>query len=192
MTNPRYHFILGLILAIVSAVCLIVAQKIFSPPAAVSYSSGIEEFKVSGVPAFSLPEFKNGSLAQSYALTNSKSKISIINFWASWCAPCVEEYSSLVSLANKFTYPGDLEVIAISVDQDLKGLNNFLLKNNKPKFSNFKILVDNQSKVAEKFGTKKIPETYIIDVNSKLLMKVIDKQNWLSRDFLAYLESKMK
>jgi cytochrome c biogenesis protein CcmG/thiol:disulfide interchange protein DsbE len=88
----------------------------------------------------------------------------VLNFWASWCPPCVEETPSLSQLASDFG-PKGLVVLAVSVDHDQKAYSAFLQKFH-PAF-----LTARDLNLHEEYGTYMYPETYIIGPDGKVLQK---------------------
>lgn len=110
-----------------------------------------------------------------YDIKDFKDKVVIVNFWASWCAPCVEEFPSMLKLASQF--PKDLVILAISGDQDLAAVQAFLKAfPNLPE--NFKIFLDPDLKVAKQFGTQVLPESYILERGLKVYRKVVGTEKW--------------
>src|ERR1035437_3119800 len=65
------------------------------------------------VPAFTLPKDDGKAVT----LADFRGKILVLNFWATWCPPCVDEMPSLNRLAERYSDKG-LEVVAVSVDED--------------------------------------------------------------------------
>jgi len=167
---------------------------------AITYAGNNEEFKEGGVPNFALSflDGKTGSATGTFVkLANFEDKILLINFWASWCAPCQTEFPSLVQLAKSFNRPeeGDkpqrLRVLAISVDKDLAPLTQFLNQMGQSLPPNFEVLADPDGEMAVKYGTRKLPETYIVGREHRLIRKVIDQQNWNSPAFKEFIEKQI-
>ena len=99
----------------------------------------------------------------------------IVNFWASWCDPCVEEFPSLMGLIEEFK--GKVILMAISADNSEEDMNNFLkaFKANSP---HLLVMWDKEQKVAKKFGTEILPESYILGYGNKLVRKVAGVDDW--------------
>ena len=85
---------------------------------------------------------------------NMKSSIVVVNFWASWCIPCIAEMSSLISLRNKFS-PRDLEIVSINGDD----VEKFTQVKNITKFKkvNFPIIYDSNGQFFDKFQINVLP-----------------------------------
>jgi len=124
-------------------------------------------------------------------IKESKAPI-LINFWATWCPPCLEELPSLemfnrqirnISHQNGSTNP---LLITISVDdriEDISKLESTL--DFKPSFS---VMYDREGELARSMGTTKFPETYLINSDGKILYKWLGPQDWLSNDALQQLK----
>ena len=108
-------------------------------------------------------------------LSDFRGQVVLVNFWATWCPPCIEEMPSLQKLHEVLSDKG-LYVMAISVDENLEDVERFRddLKVTLP------ILLDPGGKVAHSYATFKFPETYIVDRDGKLAGKVIGPRDWIA------------
>lgn len=102
---------------------------------------------------------------KSHRLSGFKDKIIILNFWASWCAPCIKEMPALIGIAKKF--PDDVVLVALSSDMDDKAVHNFLRQQKlaapqKPG-ANILFARDSENITGTLFQTYRLPETFIID-----------------------------
>ena len=133
--------------------------------------SGIHERVV--VAGDSAPEFTihadNGSTV---TLPNFGGKLLVLNFWATWCPPCVQETPSLSAFAAAYAAKG-VVVLGVSVDKDEKAYNAFLQKF-RPNF-----LTARELQLHEDYGTFMYPETYIIDSKGKVLHKLAEPADWM-------------
>jgi len=111
-------------------------------------------------------------------------KLLVLNFWATWCPPCVEELSSLNEFANHFAKAG-VVVVGISVDSDEKIYRDFLARAR----VSFLTARDPDRKISADYGTFKYPESYIIDSKGKVLRKIISNQDWMSDRVIKDVES---
>jgi cytochrome c biogenesis protein CcmG/thiol:disulfide interchange protein DsbE len=130
-----------------------------------------------GKPA---PLFVMSDGVQTVDMGKLRGKIVVLNLWATWCAPCVEELPSLLALQQKM--PG-IDVVAVSTDQDDTVYRKFLVKHNVDVLT----VRDADQKVNQMYGTVMIPETYIIDRNGVIRRKFIGAQDWTSADIVDYL-----
>jgi peroxiredoxin len=116
-------------------------------------------------------------------LSDLHGKVVILNFWASWCPPCLEEAASLNKLQQDISAKGGV-VVAISEDEDESAYNKFL-KDNDIIFPTYR---DPTKKIKESYGTVMIPETYLIDRNGRLVRKIVGAQDWQSPEITHSLD----
>jgi cytochrome c biogenesis protein CcmG, thiol:disulfide interchange protein DsbE len=110
-------------------------------------------------------------------------KLLILNFWASWCPPCVEETPSLNAFADQMRSKGVL-VLGVSVDSKESAYKNFLKQHN----VSFETAFDPEADVSASYGTFQFPETYIIDKSGKVIEKIISNQNFTDPEFVAHIQ----
>ena len=117
---------------------------------------------------------------------NFGGKAMLLNFWATWCAPCVQEVPSLNELQKQLAGSG-LVVLGISVDRNESTYKNFLKRFNIA----FQTVRDPEEDISSSYGTYKFPETYLIDRNGKVLQKYIGppQKGWTDPEIVNYLRS---
>ncbi|MEO8596048.1 MAG: TlpA disulfide reductase family protein [Candidatus Solibacter sp.] len=143
--------------------------------------SGIHERVV--VAGDSAPEFQiTADNGQTVSVPDFKGKLLVLNFWASWCPPCVEETPSLSKFAAAYA-PKGVVVLGVSVDKDEKAYKNFLQRF-KPNF-----LTAREFKTHEDYGTFMYPETYIIDAKGKVLRKYAEPVDWMDPRITQLIDS---
>jgi len=130
-------------------------------------------------PAFAFE--LNGKRMQ---LSDLKGKVVVLNFWASWCPPCVEETPSLNGLQARIAPQGGM-VLGVSVDDNDAAYQKFLHEQN----VSFPTWRDPEQKVNLEYGTTIFPETYIIGRDGKIARKVIGPQDWDRGENYAFLET---
>lgn len=128
------------------------------------------------------PEFTVTDADRTVALKDLRGKVVVLNFWATWCPPCVEEMPSLVQMQRQLKDKG-VTVLAVSTDDDARQYRTFLEKNRVELLT----VRDPQQKSNELYGTFKFPETYIIDRQGVLRRKFIGPVDWTKPDILDYL-----
>lgn len=127
------------------------------------------------------PDFYFETLAgKENNLSDFKGKPVILNFWATWCAPCVIEFPKMLTLAKKSP---DAAFIFLSLDDNKDAVNRFLKKfGNKTNLKNIYIGYDDGTISRNLYGTQKLPETYLIDSNQMIAEKIIgDSVDWIGR-----------
>ena len=135
------------------------------------------------VPDFEL-EDQHG---KAYRLSDFEGNIVFLNFWATWCAPCVEELPMMDSLNNKLRAK-EFTMIAVSVDESWEEIKRFVQTLNRE--PTFLILRDPNKTIASKiYGSEMFPETYVIGKDRKLLKKYKGIKNWLDEKQVAFFES---
>jgi len=130
-------------------------------------------------PDFQLPDAKGGSVS----LSAQHGHPVLLNFWATWCPPCVDEVPSLEDLARKLDGT-DLRLLAVSVDDDWGAIRRFF-----PKGSAIGVLLDTSHDIPKKFGTEKFPESFLIDAAGRVRYYFINKRDWSRPEAVACLES---
>ncbi len=109
-------------------------------------------------------------------------KLLVLNFWASWCQPCVEESPWLSDFARQFANKG-VVVLGVSVDKDPAAYRKFL-ERFRPAFQTVR-----DSKIHEDYGTFMYPETYIIDANGRVLKKFAEEVPFTHPKFVELVNS---
>ena len=178
------------------AICVVVIVLIgyftyrhFSPGLAVNRPSEsiqiLKRLETEGIPAFEVATLDGGVFKSS----EIKDKVMIVNFWASWCNPCVTEYPSLLQLVQH--YKGEVILLALSMDEDKKDIMSFL------KAFGFnrdavRILRDPEKKVADIFGVSKLPESFLFGRDGKLIRKIVGIEDWYNPNSISYFDSLIK
>jgi cytochrome c biogenesis protein CcmG/thiol:disulfide interchange protein DsbE len=143
-----------------------------------------------GTPSLHGQAAKNFSLTldgKPARLSDLRGKVVLLNFWASWCQPCVDEAPSLDALQKKIAPLGGT-VLGVSVDDDPAAYEQFLKTYN----VDFPTFRDASKKIPLSYGTTMYPETYVIDRDGKIDSKIIGPQDWTSPAMMAYLESVLR
>lgn len=123
--------------------------------------------------------------AQTVALRQyeKQNKIVVLNFWASWCPPCAEEWPSLEQLEHNLP---NVVVVAVAFDTTPGDYRQYLTDYN---LSNMTVINDAANQSSNAFDTTRPPETYIIDTHGIIRRKFIGPQNWLNPEILNYLRN---
>ena len=127
------------------------------------------------------PDFTVNGVAKAITLSQLRGKPVLLNFWASWCAPCVEEMPSLVQLQKQM---GDkVTVLAVSIDSDENAYRQFIRDHNIDLLTAW----DPKKISSELYGTFKYPETYVVDRNGVIRRKFIGAIDWTNPEIIDYL-----
>ena len=132
-------------------------------------------------PDFELP-MRDGS---TWRMADQRGKLVIINMWTVTCAPCMEEMPSLIQLSQMLEERDDIELVAISVDRDWETVASAI-----PEDSSLAVLLDPEREVVnEQLGTRQFPETWIIDRDGVIRLRVDGARDWSSALALDVLET---
>lgn len=135
-------------------------------------------------PRFSLRNLKDNL----EGLDDHSGKVIIINFWATWCVPCVREMPSFENLYRRFRSEG-LTILAVSLDKgDSDKVQKFV---DKHKLS-FPILLDINGVAEKLYPSFTIPFTYVIDKLGRVVARVDGAKNWESPETFRAVEHLLK
>jgi cytochrome c biogenesis protein CcmG, thiol:disulfide interchange protein DsbE len=116
------------------------------------------------------------------SLNQFRGQVVVLNFWASWCSPCVAELPSMMEMQDRLRNRG-VTVLGVSIDVDGDAYHRFIQQKN----VNFLTVRDPDQRVAGMYGTSVWPESYIIDREGLMRRKVVGPINWDSPDILEFL-----
>jgi len=117
---------------------------------------------------------------------NYKGSYILINFWATWCAPCVKEIPSLNNLYNKFKDEKQFKMIAINIGQSKEAVKKFLI--DKSLQIEFTILLDEKMELSD-WNVQAIPTTFLVDKKGKIIYKAEGEKEWDSYEFTSFFSS---
>ena len=135
-------------------------------------------------PRFSLRNLK-GNME---GLDDHLGKVIVVNFWATWCVPCVKEMSSFENLYRRYRSQG-LTLLAVSLDKgDSSKVQEFA---DKHKLS-FPILLDTKGVAEKLYPSFSIPFTYVIDKQGRVVARGDGAKNWESSETFEAVEHLLK
>jgi peroxiredoxin len=135
-------------------------------------------------PDFTLEDTEGNKVT----LSSLRGKVVMVNFWATWCPPCKEEMPSMERL-NKMMTGEDFVMLAINTDDNGRDVvPDFLEKNP----HDFTVLYDDQGGVKQSYGVYKMPESFIINKDGKIVEKVVGAIDWASPETIAYITNLIK
>jgi cytochrome c biogenesis protein CcmG, thiol:disulfide interchange protein DsbE len=130
------------------------------------------------------PDFVVQDSDRKVALHDFKGQVVLVNFWASWCGPCVEETPSLETMSRRLKDKG-VTVLGVSIDVDQGAYKNFLQQHN----VTFTTVRDPDQKSSSLYGTTGWPETFIVDRQGVLRRKFVGPVDWNNPEIVQYLTS---
>jgi cytochrome c biogenesis protein CcmG, thiol:disulfide interchange protein DsbE len=116
-------------------------------------------------------------------LSELRGKVVVLNFWATWCPPCVEEIPSLIAMQKRM--PERITVFAVSLDEDAAAYQKFI--RDYGMVPTLLTVRDADQKSNALYGTFKFPETYVIDEEGILRRKFIGPVEWTKPEIMEYL-----
>lgn len=128
------------------------------------------------------PDFTVQDSQNKVTLSQFRGQVVVLNFWATWCAPCVEELPSLVEMQRRLKAKG-VTVLAVSVDVDEGAYKQFVKDHN----VNLLTVRDPSGKSNGLYGTFKFPETYVIDRKGVMRRKFIGAVDWTEPEITDFL-----
>jgi cytochrome c biogenesis protein CcmG/thiol:disulfide interchange protein DsbE len=160
---------------------LVLLLCILSGALVFSIYAGIHERVV--VEGDTSPDFTlTADTGQTVSIPHFQGKLLVLNFFATWCAPCIEEVPSLSQFAQQYADKG-VVVLSVSVDQNDQAYRSFLAKY-RPNF-----LTVRERNLHERFGTFMYPETYLISADGKVIRKIAASADWSGQDVTQYFDS---
>ncbi len=149
--------------------------------AAVAYfltvHEGGEKIRI-GEPA---PSFTLPSKTAPVSLNQFRGKVVLLNFWATWCPPCLQEMPSLEKLNQKMKGK-EFELLAVNVDEEgWLAIERFLRKIP----VTFTIVIDPRGDVATEYGTQRLPESFLIDKNGVVVQKYLGPRDWTDEKIIS-------
>jgi len=128
------------------------------------------------------PDFTVTDGQKTVQLSQFRGRPVLLNFWATWCPPCVQEVPDLVALQQQL---GDkVVVVAVSMDVDDAAYKAFTAKN----MQGVLTIRDPDHKSSSLYGTFAYPESFVIDKDGKIQRKFMGAVEWNSPDMIEYFK----
>ncbi|MCB1923996.1 MAG: TlpA family protein disulfide reductase [Gammaproteobacteria bacterium] len=131
---------------------------------------------------FALPDIDG----ENHALSDYRGRVVMLNFWATWCPPCRREMPSMQRLYDKYRERG-LVVVAVNQWEDPDLVFEFTGRLSVD--PTFPILFDRESRVAEDYGVKGLPTTFLIDKDGQIRFRAIGGREFDHPDVEAIIEA---
>jgi cytochrome c biogenesis protein CcmG, thiol:disulfide interchange protein DsbE len=126
------------------------------------------------------PQFALNDGQEQVNLSRLRGHVVLLNFWATWCGPCVQELPSLEQMQRDLP---QVSVVTVSADDDEAGYREFLLRNRVSLLS----VRQGDMAITALYGTTGYPETWAIDKNGIVRRKFVGPQDWTSAEIENYL-----
>ncbi len=135
-------------------------------------------------PDFQLEDTKGNQVS----LSALRGKVVLVNFWATWCPPCIKEMPSMERL-NEVMAGDDFVMLAINTEENGRNVVPAFLEKTPHAFP---ILYDDQGVVQKRYGVFKFPESFIVGKDGIVAEKIIGPLDWSSSKTIAYFKSLTK
>jgi thiol-disulfide isomerase/thioredoxin len=119
------------------------------------------------------------------ALASQLAPVTMVHFWATWCAPCIDEVPAIQRLAEDYANNRHFALVMVAVQDDPDAVKEFLGDRFQRTF------FDNQWQVARRFGTEKVPETFLL-VNGEVVERFIGAKNWDESSLRSPIEEALR
>lgn len=163
--------------------CAIFLHPLFSP--ALAGGSRPEPKSTAVVQGTLAPNFTLKNLqGKTVDLSSFRGQVVLVNFWATWCPPCLQEMPSMEKLQTLMA--GEKFVmLAINVEEDGEDNVRHFLKGNP---HSFPILLDSEAEVQELYGVYRFPETFVVGKDGIITDHIIGAIDWAAEDTVKYFK----
>jgi cytochrome c biogenesis protein CcmG, thiol:disulfide interchange protein DsbE len=130
------------------------------------------------------PDFTVQDADRKVTLGQFRGQVVVLNFWATWCPPCVDELPSMINMQGRMREKG-VTVLAVSIDVDADMYHRFIKEHG----VNLLTIRDPEQKSSALYGTFGWPESYIIDRNGVVRRKLVGPVDWNSPEIMEFLSN---
>ncbi len=127
------------------------------------------------------PDFTVSNVDRTLSLHNYRGQVVVLNFWATWCPPCIEEMPSLMRMQDDIG--GKVAILAVSTDENETAYRQFL----SDRHIRLLTVRDGSQASNHAYGTIHFPETYVIDKHNVIRRKFIGPVTWTKPEIEKYL-----
>ncbi len=117
------------------------------------------------------------------SLKDFQGKVVFLNFWATWCGPCRYEMPTMEKVWQKFKEE-KFVILAVDLREGKEKVSSFMKENG----YTFPVLLDSGGGIANTYGIRAIPTTYLVDPEGRTVGKALGARNWISENALKLIE----
>ena len=163
---------------------LIFCFSIFSSIAQTNEDVPLNNIAINEIPKSISPIIFEDFLGNKISLKEYRGKLVIINFWATWCAPCKKEMPSLDRLYQSSDFK-NLEVFAVNMEEPNKEKTKKFFENLKIK--KLEIFFDHDLDFVKEFKLRGVPTTVLINKKGEEFARIIGEVNFQDKKFVKWL-----
>lgn len=147
---------------------------------AVLANSGLREHEGVEAPEMALEDLEG----QTHELADYRGRVVMVNFWATWCPPCVHEMPSMQrvqdALGNRF------KILAVNMQEDPDTMRAFI--ENKIE-TDFTVLVDQHAEAIRAWSVRVLPTTFLVDGEGKIRYSLVGGAEWDEPQYMEVIEA---
>jgi peroxiredoxin len=179
MEEKKFNLRAAITVSLIVTIALIVVSL-------VQDDSALESLKMSSIrEGIQAPDFTFPGLdGENISLSDYTGKVVLVNIWATWCPPCVEEMPSMQKLYNEFNGK-NFEILAVSIDADGVDAVAPFMKTHK---LSFPALMDPKGTIKSMYRVTGVPESFIIDKQGILVGKIIGPRDWATQEVFGFFQ----
>ena len=157
------------------------SRKEQSPAAVVQDRTNTLKLEIPKAPTLA-PEFElKDPAGKQLSLRELRGKVVFLNFWATWCAPCIEEMPAMEKLHQELEKDG-LVILAVNFQESPERVKEFFTKHN----LTFTALLDRDGKVSELYQAWALPVSVVINKDGKIAARAMGSKDWYSDEALQF------
>lgn len=160
-------------------------EKESNPGKNTAQTSSTQKLKESPEEGFLAPDFSLLDLGgKSVTLSDFRGRVVLLNFWATWCPPCRREIPSLKRL-YQLRKDREFEIVAVSVDKTSSSKVASFVANYQ---MSFPVLVNPRGDVGQRYWTRAIPSSFLLDKEGVIRWKVAGAREWDDAETMSKID----